>query len=130
MHHTVFANKRREIVLGILDSADEPVSIESLARRILEHERDGTGVDSTDDVEAVVLTLYHSHLPLLSEHELVEYDREAGTVSITQLGRERLQAERSLERASRENQSGVSRPTAQRLEEHSSRQSESDTGTR
>ena len=71
---------------------DQPIDIDTLARRVADRE---PAVDdaSVEQVEQVQLSLYHCHLPLLSEFDLVNYEQAVGTISITDYGGDRLRTE-------------------------------------
>lgn len=72
-----FADSRRRTIVSELGRWNRPVSCAFLARAVVAREVDGTG----ESVERVLTTLVHTHLPLLSEAGLIEYDHESGRVS-------------------------------------------------
>jgi len=80
--HRLLANDRRRHLLDILEGVDATVRVRRLAERIGERE---AAVDERVDVESVLLTLHHVHLPKLADADVVAYDPEDRTV--TPLGR-------------------------------------------
>ncbi|ELY44685.1 DUF7344 domain-containing protein [Natronorubrum sulfidifaciens] len=55
---------------------DRPLSVETLASRLVSHD-----AASPSDPERATLSLYHTHLPLLADAGLLEFDPEAGVVT-------------------------------------------------
>lgn len=76
------ADERRRAVLAALENQPRAISIETLAREVAACE---AGVVKRDvpreEVDDVVPSLVHVHLPALCEAGLVDHDRETGTVS-------------------------------------------------
>lgn len=70
--HRILSSERRRILLNVLEERPAPMDLMELAWAISKREN---GVDSelTADVEQVVITLHHNHLPVLSEAGIVEY---------------------------------------------------------
>lgn len=79
--HEVLAAERRRAVLAVLEARETPIVLERLARAVTAQER-GTRPTrvSIESVEATTLTLHHTHLPKLVEHDVVEYDTTAKVV--------------------------------------------------
>jgi DNA-binding transcriptional ArsR family regulator len=72
----------RRAILNVLSHQCQPIHVETLAREIVDieqgvHEQE---VDSAD-VDSLTTLYYHTHLPILSEAELIEYDVEKQTVA-------------------------------------------------
>lgn len=82
---SLLGHRRRRDVLYSL-SANEVTDVESLATTIATRESDGSS-DGIDDGErdAVVIDLYHNHLPKLNDCGLIEYDSRSGAVRRTSL---------------------------------------------
>lgn len=80
----VLANPRRQLVLYHLYTSDGAVSLEKLSRTIAAAEADfeSQSVDS-DAVRRVYDTLYMTHVPVLLEHDVVEYDYDEGVLRAT-----------------------------------------------
>ena len=83
---TVFdmlSNPRRRYVLYYLRHESGPVQLTSLAERVATTENE-TDVESLADRDRkrVYVSLYQTHVPKLSDAGLVEYDKEAGTVTL------------------------------------------------
>lgn len=79
--YDVLSNRRRRYAVHALKHADEEVDLTELSRRITAWE---VGVDP-DEVEyqdrrLVYSTLKGTHLPMLDEHDLIDYDDEANVV--------------------------------------------------
>lgn len=73
------ANKRRRIVLSILEDRQGPTSVTDLASEVAAYESE-TAPDSSDETaRSLIGTLRHVHLPKIERAGLAEYDREAGT---------------------------------------------------
>ena len=70
---------RRELLAQLRREVDGETSIDDLVDRL-----HGNGPVLADDPrrdrELLAIQLYHSHLPKLAGHSIVEYDRERGTV--------------------------------------------------
>ncbi|MFC6719358.1 hypothetical protein ACFQGT_03585 [Natrialbaceae archaeon GCM10025810] len=69
---------RREIVRILAGDPNETASVRSLTERLLERERERTGV--IPGRQGIETSLYHVHLPKLADAELVEYDPPRKTV--------------------------------------------------
>ena len=73
---------RRRTTLDVLSHQFGPIHVETLSREVGARERDTTqAAVSVSDVEDVLASLYHNHLPCLSGAGLVEYDADEGTVA-------------------------------------------------
>lgn len=82
----VLASPRRQRVLYYLAESDGAVTLDELSRQIAAAEADfGPQSVDTDAVRRVHDTLYMTHLPVLMEHGLVEYDYEHGVVRATEM---------------------------------------------
>lgn len=80
----VLANEQRRFLLYLLVEHDGSAPADELVARLA-----GTDVDATADSGLpgrVHRRMYHNHLPRLAEHGVVEYDRDADTVSLTEVG--------------------------------------------
>jgi hypothetical protein len=80
----MLSNPRRRYVLYYLRHESGPVQLTSLAERVAAAENE-TDVESLEDRDRkrVYVSLYQTHVPKLSDAGLVEYDKEAGTVALT-----------------------------------------------
>ena len=77
----MLADERRRRVLRYL--LERPrTTLEELSDVVLGWQASAGGVVGPDVRENVVVSLHHSHLPLLEEAGLVEYDRETGAVRL------------------------------------------------
>ncbi len=70
--HRLLSSERRRILLNVLEERPAPMDLMELAWAISKREN-GAGSEPTADVEQVVITLHHHHLPVLSEAGIVEY---------------------------------------------------------
>ncbi|MFH5802131.1 hypothetical protein [Haladaptatus sp. CMAA 1911] len=77
------ANKRRRLLLAILRDRQEPISHTALARKITQRER-GESERAKAVVDDITLALKHTHLPLLGNADIIEYNREADRVAYTE----------------------------------------------
>lgn len=76
------ADDRRRTALDVLSHQYQPIRTETLARDVASREAGSTHREvSTADVERVLRTLRHVHLPHLGEAGMVDYDADEGTVS-------------------------------------------------
>lgn len=81
----ILADEHRRFVCYLLAATDDPIPIQELVSHL-----SGSDPDPSDPVGGLPnqthRRLYHNHIPRLAEHGVVEYDREAETVSLTALG--------------------------------------------
>ncbi len=84
---------RRRIVLAHLIEQQRPVLLDDLAVVVARREYDSP---SDEDVEEVLTTLYHQHLPKLAAAHIVEYDGEGDWISV-ELTKEATPLRASLE---------------------------------
>jgi DNA-binding transcriptional ArsR family regulator len=94
LYRALAARPRRRILYHLLDKSS--ASRAELARilagwRADESEIMVTGAEHKD----ILLELHHSHLPQLDESELIQYNREAGVVTLQSLGADVQQLIRS-----------------------------------
>jgi len=76
------ADERRRAVLDVLSHQTGPIHVETLARELEAKERGIAESDvPVDEIEQLLMGLYHVHLPRLAEAGLVEYDSDADTVA-------------------------------------------------
>jgi DNA-binding transcriptional ArsR family regulator len=73
---------RRRAVLAVLSHQFGTIRSETLAREIGARERDTTErLVPAEDVQRILVSLYHVHLPILSEAGLIEHDPDEETVA-------------------------------------------------
>jgi DNA-binding transcriptional ArsR family regulator len=75
--------RRRDVLYSLVES--EVTDVESLAATIAARESDGPSDGIDDERDAVVIDLYHNHLPKLNDRGLIEYDSRSGAVRWTSL---------------------------------------------
>lgn len=73
----LLSQRRRRLALQILREANTPLTVVGLATRIGDR---GYDEPSEKDLRAIYLSLYHNHLPRFGEADVVEYNKEMGTV--------------------------------------------------
>ncbi|WP_224269757.1 DUF7344 domain-containing protein [Haloprofundus salinisoli] len=109
---SLFSTERRRFALYYLKGAESPVSIDELAEKIYEWEENGSCDTIPDDeLQKVILSLEHSHLPKLEDATHVEYDRTNEQVRISGLSAEAdviLSVSEALEQPSQTNDFVVS----------------------
>lgn len=71
--HELFANRRRQLVLEVLDGTPTTVQLEELAAEIATRE-DGGDVATAETTERAAIALHHNHLPKLADLGLIGYD--------------------------------------------------------
>ncbi len=81
--------RRRNLIHQLRHDGNEQTTIDTLVDRLNRGER-SAGKDRPPTREGLAIQLYHTHLPKLADHGVVEYDPERGTVRY--LSDERLEA--------------------------------------
>lgn len=81
----VLRNRRRRLVLRHLKTTPESASLGDLAEHIaaIENGIDRSQIDSQQR-KRVYISLYQNHLPKLDDAEVVRFDQDRGTVSLTE----------------------------------------------
>lgn len=77
--HKVLAAERRRVALDILSERVAPVDLEGLATVIAAREAEGDVADEKT-VEQVAITLHHTHLPMMADLGVIDYNPEATQV--------------------------------------------------
>jgi hypothetical protein len=70
--------RRRYVLYHLVNAADDTVDYEDLAEQVAVWEAGGDPSD--EHVERVATDLYHSHLPKLTESNVVDFDQRSGDV--------------------------------------------------
>ena len=85
----VLANRRRRFALHALRQGEDTVDIGTLAEQIAawENQTDPAAVTSTER-KRVYTALQQSHLPRMHDAGMVEFDKRAGTVNVTDAAEE------------------------------------------
>jgi len=76
--HRVLAAKHRRRALDVLAEQTTPVDLETLAAAVAAHEGEAGADEET--VEQVTISLHHTHLPLMADVGVVDYDPDATLV--------------------------------------------------
>lgn len=80
--YRILAKRRRRLLLVALDEhPDEVVSLTELAREVAA--QDSVSIDSDTpekEYNATYVALYQSHIPVLAEHDVVEWDSDRSVV--------------------------------------------------
>ena len=81
----ILSNSRRRYVLYYLRQESGPIQLTDLAEHVAAWENE-TDIESMGEQERkrVYVSLYQTHIPKLADTGLVEYDKEAGTVALTE----------------------------------------------
>lgn len=74
----LLSKRRRRLALRILQEYTTPLTVRELTELIGECEYEDPSADS---LHAIHISLSHNHLPRLEQADIVEYDRDGGTVS-------------------------------------------------
>ncbi|ELY55042.1 DUF7344 domain-containing protein [Natronolimnohabitans innermongolicus] len=78
----LLSNERRRAVVDALLETDEPLAIHQLVARLADAEHDATAVTSLHELrQRIHVSLCRTHLPLLENHRVVDYDPENGRVT-------------------------------------------------
>lgn len=76
------ANHRRRLLIDCVSESSGPLLVERLVEQISARETEGsTGTPSDERRAEITIALLHNHLPRMDEAAVVEFDREASTVS-------------------------------------------------
>lgn len=78
LHHLLASSRRRRLLSYLTTRADDPVPVDSVVDAVAESEQPDPGPATHRD--RVVIDLQHVHLPILADHEMIDYDPVAGTV--------------------------------------------------
>lgn len=80
--NALLGEDRRRHVVTLLLSADGPLALDEIAKRIAE--RECSEVDATDGehLESIRVSLHHLHLPTLTEVGILDYDPETRFVDL------------------------------------------------
>ena len=80
----ILSNSRRRYILYYLYTRSEPATIDELAGQIAAWENE-IPIEELDDTarRRVYVSLYQTHLPKLDDFGIADYDRDDGTVTLT-----------------------------------------------
>lgn len=83
-------HKYRRIVLAVLASQQQSISVNDLADAIIKHNHHTPPTEADDEtIKRIYLGLHHVHLPKLADTGIIQYDAEGEVVEpTTQVGRE------------------------------------------
>jgi hypothetical protein len=82
---SLLAHPRRRAAVRTLSTHGEPMTLADLADEVAERERDTRLPElSPETVQRVYLSLYHSHVPRLTEAGVAGYDQEGDLVWMRQ----------------------------------------------
>jgi hypothetical protein len=88
----ILKNERRRSVLKQLSGRDDTIALSSLADQIAAIENETTIEDVTSsERKRVYVALYQFHLPKMDRMGVIDYNKDRGTVSLTQDGRQLYQ---------------------------------------
>lgn len=80
----ILSNPRRRMVLYYLRTHDGDADVRELAKEIAAMENDVPIEElTTQQRKRVYVSLYQTHLPKMAQMNTIEYDKEAGTVSLS-----------------------------------------------
>lgn len=80
----ILSNKRRRMVLYYLRQHDGTVAVQELAKEIAALENDiPTDKLSSQQRKRVYVSLYQTHLPKMAGANVIDYDKDNGTVALT-----------------------------------------------
>ena len=77
--HKLLATERRRVALDILSERGAPVDLEDLAAAIAAREANRDVADD-EAVKQVAISLHHTHLPMLADFGVIDYDPEVTLV--------------------------------------------------
>lgn len=83
--YDALADKRRRYTLHYLKQRSEPVTVRELSEQVAAWENDKeVAALTSQERKRVYIALYQSHLSTLDDEGLVEYDDDAGTVTLSE----------------------------------------------
>lgn len=75
----LFADSRRRTLLRVLASCEGRVELDRLTARVVDAEGGADhDADASDRFDRTLISLYHCHLPLLADADLVDIDDDDG----------------------------------------------------
>ncbi len=79
---TLLADRRRRLLLEVVVSHDEALTLPDVAEEVAERETGYQLADiSAERIKRVYISLYHDHLPRLVDADVLEYDQERDLVA-------------------------------------------------
>lgn len=72
-YHRLLSSERRRLLLDVLDEQSTVVDLETAAEALAEREA-GDGKVASDSIDEIAITLHHTHLPMLADAGVLEYD--------------------------------------------------------
>lgn len=79
----VLSHHYRRAILRVLQQSQN-VTISDLAERVIQRTLDSPNEDSSsEEIATLTVELYHCHIPMLAEAELVDYAEERNSVTIS-----------------------------------------------
>lgn len=92
----LFAHHRRRYALRELRQHTNPMTLADLADEIAIRENETPLAEvPAEEVKRIYMSLYHTHIPKLEEADLVHYDQEQDTLTLTDRA-ERITRNRDL----------------------------------
>lgn len=83
--YRVLSNQRRRFILRTLYTSGQPIDVTELVGAIEANEADSISANKPKDVhERITTSLAHVHLPVLDDAGLLDWDRKAGVVRLSQ----------------------------------------------
>lgn len=84
--HLLQNSRRRAVLRYLLEHDDDAYSMREVTEQVAAWENDTTIAELTsNERQRVYIALYQSHLPKLAESDVIEYDRDRGTLTPTSL---------------------------------------------
>jgi putative lipase involved disintegration of autophagic bodies len=84
--HLLQNSRRRAVLRYLIERDDEVYSMREVTEQVAAWENDTTiSALTSNERQRVYIALYQSHLPKLDETDVIEYDRDRGTLSPTSL---------------------------------------------
>jgi putative lipase involved disintegration of autophagic bodies len=84
--HLLQNSRRRAVLRYLIDNDDDVYSMREVTEQVAAWENDTTIAELTsNERQRVYIALYQSHLPKLNETNIIEYNRDRGTLAPTPL---------------------------------------------
>lgn len=73
-YYRLLTSRRRRVLLYVLADQSDSLSVREVAKQVAKAESDDGTPASKETVDEVRIDLHHVHLPMLSDHGVVDYD--------------------------------------------------------
>lgn len=83
----LLSHSHRLALLDCLDAYDEPITLADVSEQVASEIEDEPLEDiEAESVKRIYISLYHSHIPRLEAHDIVQYNQERDLVTLDSRG--------------------------------------------